>query len=321
MKPAVEDNIAKAMATFIPDLKRDYQEFVRQTLDRAKEELGSGLPHVYSNHRWYRTFQGTLRPNIRKDHPADRPVTYIPKELDKIPYIIDEEKLEKNSQEYAEGTAYQWYGKMVSKLGDLDSVDIHYIQGGNLVLTGNRGSVKIRIDQQRIFKTSYLGTPFHQWPARIYVDGKFTPEAAYKKLIEETRTADTEIRCVVASGYIEELKTGAWKKQLNELTDGTYEVEVYWFPWIDGQEREEHWEWHFPDQAKAERHYSSLAKMSHVRRSNGETSDKSDKDGGRGGVQRTEHVRVSRTLTKGKLGRGRGRTRHDKETGGILEVH
>ena len=53
---------------------------------------------------------------------------------------------------------------------------------------------------------------------------------------------DGDIVEVLASDYIKELKTGAWKKQLSLLSTGGYLVEVYWVPWISEAERPERWE-------------------------------------------------------------------------------
>lgn len=43
---------------------------------------------------------------------------------------------------------------------------------------------------------------------------------------------EIEIVDVCYSDIFAKLKRGGWKKQLNELSDGTYEVEVYWVHWI-----------------------------------------------------------------------------------------
>jgi hypothetical protein len=41
-----------------------------------------------------------------------------------------------------------------------------------------------------------------------------------------------DILDVPYSDFVVELKTGAWKKQLNQFEDGVFEVEAYWFNWI-----------------------------------------------------------------------------------------
>lgn len=343
MKTAVEDNIARAMATFIPDLKREYQDFVRRTLDRAKADLGPNLSGVYSSRSWHRIFRGTLSPNVKRDHPADYRYTGIPSKEDRYAYIIDEGRLEKNSQEYAEGTAYQWYGKMVSKLGSLDSVDIKYMQGGNLILTGNRGSIEIRIDQQRIFKTSSLGTPFHQWPARIYVNGKFTTEREYKKkvLMMSLRAIDQEKEPkrppidpmsrprTFHFEYKVDRVPGTYGKEApgevqRDYAKGMTEQEA-WDKLQKREMRSGYFEKVYDPRVASIRAWNGVllwkaGENEQARRSNSETDDKS-KSNLRGGLQRTEHVRVPRVLPKGKQGRSRSRPRHGKETGGILEVH
>lgn len=90
-----------------------------------------------------------------------------------------------------------------------------------------------------------------------------TAEAAKEPL---SNKEDAEIQNVLDSEYMQELKTGAWKKQLNEMTDGRYLVEVYWVPWISEVGREEQWERYFTDQSEAEKFYQSLKTIAQVRK-------------------------------------------------------
>lgn len=76
-----------------------------------------------------------------------------------------------------------------------------------------------------------------------------------------------EIHNVFGSEYMAELKTGSWKKQLNEMTNGTYQVEVYWVPWLSESERIEEWEKSFANLKEAEQFYESLKKIAQARKS------------------------------------------------------
>lgn len=76
-----------------------------------------------------------------------------------------------------------WGEKIASKLSDLQNTTVRHLDGHRFAITGERDGKKIRIEQDMIINYSALGTAYNQFPARIYVDGKFHPEAAYKKLI------------------------------------------------------------------------------------------------------------------------------------------
>jgi len=82
-----------------------------------------------------------------------------------------------------------------------------------------------------------------------------------------TQKTDIEITNVLDSSYITELKTGAWKKQLNELSDGTYEIEVYWCAWIYENERNDHYQKHFDNLQPAEYFYGGLRNIAQAKKS------------------------------------------------------
>ncbi len=97
---------------------------------------------------------------------------------------IDMAKVEAAAQTEAEETCLMWYKKLVRKLGAVESANLHYSGLGAYCLTvGKAGFADtIRIDQQIVWKMSSRGAWFPQFPARIYVGGKFTPEAKFKAL-------------------------------------------------------------------------------------------------------------------------------------------
>lgn len=337
MKLAIEDNIARAMAKFIPELKQEYQEFVRQTLAKMKEDLGPGLPNVYRSHKWYRTFKGVLSLNIRRDYPEGYRYSGRPSEIDKYPYIIDEERLEKSSQEYAERVAYEWHHKMVAKLGDLDNVDIKYMKGGDLVITGNRDEIDIRIDQQRILKTSPYGTLFHQWPARIYVNGKLMSEREYKKkvLMMSLRAIDQEKkpkRIPIDPMTRPREFHFEYKADRRDLGHGSSTGEAQ-RDYAKGMNESEAWD-KLQKREMRSGYYTRLYDPRIIKiyawngrplpmpeeEQHGKAGMESESDI-RGGVQRSGDVRIQRDVLKGKPGSGGGRSRHDKRPGEIHGVH
>lgn len=94
----------------------------------------------------------------------------------------DDEALLRYATRIATESAEETIAKLTKKLGALTEAKITNRGGGEFTLTGMLGDRRVCVDQQRVFKFSSKGTPFNQWPARIYVDGKFTPEAAFAKL-------------------------------------------------------------------------------------------------------------------------------------------
>jgi predicted nucleotide-binding protein (sugar kinase/HSP70/actin superfamily) len=95
---------------------------------------------------------------------------------------VKQEWLEKCAKEYAEQAVQSFVAKLTKKLGALTDVQVLWANGDRFTIVGKLGDRDVKVHQDRVFKVSTQGTPFHQWPARIYLDGKFTPEAAFKKV-------------------------------------------------------------------------------------------------------------------------------------------
>lgn len=168
------DALKDAMLVYAPALAADYDDFVRRQFKAIADDLGSELKGVYSSPRWARSFQA-IRDSVHQE------VSDFGR---KSTYSLDETKLKQNTKRYGEQVSLEWYGKLREKLGELENVTVSPPnRGGDVTVTGEHKGDKVRIDQQRIFKVSQLGTPFHQFPARIYVNGKFMSEAAYKKVV------------------------------------------------------------------------------------------------------------------------------------------
>lgn len=174
------DVLKTAMLKYAPQLARDYKEFVKKIFKQMQGDLGLGLKGVYSSWKWARTYQG-IRANISKKYPTGRGAL-SPSEYDKIPAVLNIDALNRNAKAYGERVALEWYNKMRLKLGKLSNVKVLYMpRGGDITVTGKYKGKTVTIDQQRIINVSSRGTLFHQFPSRIYVNGKFMSEANYKK--------------------------------------------------------------------------------------------------------------------------------------------
>ena len=179
----LKDSLKKAMLKYAPELAKDYEEFIKKTFKQMQADLGKELKRVYSSYKWARTFQ-VVRLSVKKKLAPGQQSHFMPSLVyEKLPYIIDTEALNKNAKKYGEKVALEWYNKVIAKLGPLRNVKASIMRGGDVIVTGEYKGNKVRLDQQRIINVSSRGTLFHQWPSRIYVNGKFMSETAYKKLI------------------------------------------------------------------------------------------------------------------------------------------
>ncbi len=187
-----EDALKEAMLVYAPQLAEDYKDFVRSQFKAMHDELGDSLKGVYNSRRWARAFQA-IQSSLDQKVENYRDVTYS----------LDADALRKNAKEYGDRVSLEWYNKLNEKLGDLTDVKVSPPnRGGDVVVDGRHGADRVHIVQQRVFKTSQYGTPFHQFPALIYVNDKFHSEAQYKKRIgaRVIEKPVTQYRCG-ACGY------------------------------------------------------------------------------------------------------------------------
>lgn len=98
-------------------------------------------------------------------------------------YHINHALADAPAQQYADLTIDAWHDKITHKLSDLQNTRVHRVDGDRFMISGERDGKKILIEQDMIINHSSNGLLFNQFPARIYVDGKFQSEEAYKKLI------------------------------------------------------------------------------------------------------------------------------------------
>ena len=93
------------------------------------------------------------------------------------------EWLRKNAEESADAQIAAFANKLEKKLGTLGDFQATFTRGADFTVTGTRNGHRIVVEQQTVFKVSSNGTPFNQFPARIYVNGKFTPAAEYEAAV------------------------------------------------------------------------------------------------------------------------------------------
>lgn len=100
-------------------------------------------------------------------------------------YHIDPDKATEEANKYADAVAQEWLHKISGKMAEMESAEVHRMTGIEFSISGTVKGKKVHIIQDMIVNRSVYGLPFNQFPARIYVEGQFMPELAYKKMLEE----------------------------------------------------------------------------------------------------------------------------------------
>ena len=96
-------------------------------------------------------------------------------------FQYSKERTELAAKRYAEDQCLAWFEKLNRKLVNVTDMTMTRLSRNEYYFVAKLGDKKIAINQQRILKCSPKGKMFHQFPARIYVDGKFYSEANFKK--------------------------------------------------------------------------------------------------------------------------------------------
>lgn len=167
------DNLIAALEAAKPELAADYRKFYARQVERLIEKTGGKVRRMSYNSPDYDLYQSCSQ-FIRYDGTS----------MASLAVGVNVSWLEKKAAEYADAVVDSHAAKLRKKLGDLTDVQVDRVTGAEFVIRGMLGDRRVRVEQTQIGKVSNRGTFFHQWPARIYVDGKFTPEVAFKKLAE-----------------------------------------------------------------------------------------------------------------------------------------
>lgn len=167
-------NIDQAFEALKPALVERYIEQVRNSFAYIVGKYGPTVRGVFNStdvHNWSQL----VSPNVNR--VSENGFVRANSEV-----YLDEVKLAINAQHYADAAAQAWRDKIDAKIGDLENVSIKKWSGCNFLISGHRNGKAVAIDQNIVTKASPRGRLFNQFPARIYVDGKFTSESKYKKL-------------------------------------------------------------------------------------------------------------------------------------------
>jgi hypothetical protein len=155
--------IRPALEAFAPELAAQFAGFATNRIERLIEQFGLGLKGI-ANSGQYKSYEA------------------VAGLFDRYTGEIRADRIEAAADAYAVTTIEAWAAKIDQKVGDLTDASVQALDGARFRITGTKGDRRVVIEQDRIINVSPKGTLFNQFPARIYVDGKFTSAAAYAKL-------------------------------------------------------------------------------------------------------------------------------------------
>ena len=165
-----------------PALAAEFSTYMEKTYLRLEEVFPDGIPaYIDTRDKEYRHRDSVMMLRSVCDTISKRGPSGIRGHDDIHTLVLNRETLAREAQRYGEQTAVQWFYKTNQKLGDLQNPTLVRDRDGYVHVKGERGGHGIELVQQRIINVSPLGRPFHQFPSRIYVDGKFVTEADYLK--------------------------------------------------------------------------------------------------------------------------------------------
>lgn len=166
-------NLHAAIEAHKPALAASFTSRIQATFDYLVQKFGDRMEGIYnttSSHVW----RETVRPLCTSTRTGDL--------RGSLSYQLNPEKVAEAAARYADLTAAAWEGKIQAKLGELDAATVHRLDGLRFRITGTRAGRAVEIQQDMILNVSSKGTVFNQFPARLYVERKFTSEAAYKRM-------------------------------------------------------------------------------------------------------------------------------------------
>jgi hypothetical protein len=155
--------IRTALEAFAPELTAQYTTFVTRRIERLIEQFGLGLKGI-GNSGQYKSYEAVAALFNRQTGE------------------IRADRVEVAAAAYAAATIEAWAAKIDQKVGDLTDAEVQALDGARFRITGTKNGSNVVIEQDMIVNVSPKGKLFNQFPARIYVNGKFTSAAAYAKL-------------------------------------------------------------------------------------------------------------------------------------------
>ena len=175
MKNLTETQIEEAFAPHKEAAARWFEDHVRQIWLHYADEDGIISGETRKNARRFRGFEYQKWALIRRFFQSEGYGRYEP-------VTINEEYLQREAKKFGQEQVAAFVAKLQKKLGDLEVAKVTRAQAGagEFEIHGEIEGCNVHVEQQRVFKMSKNGKLYCQWPARIYVNGKFTSAKDYK---------------------------------------------------------------------------------------------------------------------------------------------
>jgi hypothetical protein len=172
------ENIAAEFDAMVPAIAEDFKGWVTRHLERILnrynkvqlQQLAGSWAADAGVWRQLRNYTYMV------DENGEKTTRYT------MNYRIDHARIEAASVRYAQDQVNAFKTKLMAKLSDLTDIHQLHLSGLNFSFQGMLGEQRVRVEQTTVLKCSKNGKLFNQWPCRIYVNGKFMSEAAFKKL-------------------------------------------------------------------------------------------------------------------------------------------
>lgn len=162
-----------------PVLEREHRTYLDALWKSMEERNPGGVPYSprYTSPDYYLMLATFVTLVDKVSTPGLRPYQPDPDAKAKL----NPKRLARHCREFGLASALEWFEKTGVKLGEIESPQLLHDDGGELIVVGSREGIEIRMVQRCVTNQSPLGKLFNQYPARIYLDGSFITEAAYKE--------------------------------------------------------------------------------------------------------------------------------------------
>lgn len=161
--------ITTALEAYKPSLEAYFVNFAERRFANLVNQFGPALRGVYNSDqaRNWGAISSLARSTGDRVNSA---------------YVLDADRVAAAATVFADATVATWADKISAKLGELDNAEVRHLDGYRFAITGQKAGRSVRIEQDMIVNVSSKGTLFNQFPARIYVDGKFMSAAKFAAL-------------------------------------------------------------------------------------------------------------------------------------------
>lgn len=172
--------LKSALEAHVPALAAAYTDMVTEQFDFLVGAFTSSMKGI-NNSSQSGVWCNTIRRLCRVANPVSGP-----RDIQRdgpVVYTLNDEVVAEAALEHARSTVLAWYDKIESKVGRLDLAQCLHLSGTRFAIIGVKGDNNVKIEQDVIMNKSAKGTFFNQYPSRLYLNGKFTSEADFKKLV------------------------------------------------------------------------------------------------------------------------------------------